>query len=64
MFRAWETLSHDYLKVLSIAYVGTEMAAILESKMAAIAGSFLRILDFATDWNLINVWGHNKHFPH
>ena len=40
---------HDYLKVLSIAYVRTEMAAILESKMAAISGSFLRILDFATD---------------
>ena len=31
----------------------TEMAAILESKMAANSGSFLRILDFATGWKLI-----------
>ena len=29
------------------------MVAILESKMAAISGSFLRILDFKMEWNLI-----------
>ena len=29
-----------------------EMAATLKSKMAAISGLFLRILDIATDWNL------------
>ena len=31
----------------------TEMAAILESKMAVISGKFLRILDFEMEWNLI-----------